>query len=112
MLSAPVVKNIVVILEGASPSEKEDKIISELDALNIRYCNGRYAKAIQSERINAKHLLNLSGRVDLDEFYKDILMDIPSVDSEPVPEAVKDSKPKASSTHKRQKAVKADKVAD
>ncbi len=69
-------KVVAVILAGSAPTEEEQEKATALAARNIRYCNGRFTEPVECERISCTSVLNLSGREDLDEFYKDKLIDL------------------------------------
>jgi len=69
-------KLVAIVIKGSSPSKEEELIINSLGAKRVKYCNGRFAKATSSEKIDCTSLLNLSGNKDLDKFYEDILIDL------------------------------------
>ena len=69
-------KVVAVILEGSTPTAKESRIANALGARSIKFVNGKFAVAKRNERVLCTALVNLSGKEELDEFYKDVLIDV------------------------------------
>lgn len=68
------IKSVSVVLAGGIPSEEELESIEKFKEevkTNLLFLNGRFVSFISSERIESERVLNLSGRKDIDEFYKD-----------------------------------------
>lgn len=65
-----------VIIKGSGATEQEQEAIDALPReYKVRLLNGRFVEGGANERINTDHVLNLSGREEIDVWYKDTLLE-------------------------------------
>jgi len=85
-----------IVIAGSEITEEEQEIIDKANFKKRIFANGRFVICTSGERIVCSHLLNLSGREDIDKYYADILLDPKDYMSEPVKkkEKVKKAAPK------------------
>ena len=65
-----------VVIKGSVATEQEQEAVDALPReYKVRLLNGRFVENGSNERINTDHVLNLSGREEIDVWYKDNLLE-------------------------------------
>ena len=73
---------IHIVIKSASPTEEDKKAVEHITDRITYICGGQHFKCKQSERIACTRMINLTNRKDIDEFYKDVIIELPKAKEE------------------------------